>query len=353
MARQGSHRKPKAVRLLTATAAVVVAGGIVIGMGAASARTLRHPPDQEVGGVPQNGPFLNDFVDITRVPANVRLPRTRRDASTGTFVSDCGVNREGHNNPDNFIVTPGVQDGAQHVHDYVGNTTTDANSTDLTLPEGDTTCQNTDDRSAYFWPVLRVLGRGDGPDKNDDGGGADGNVGKILRPQSAKLEFRGNPTSPVVPMPPFLRVLYGNAKAISQQGKNAQASWTCTGFEDRLVAKYPLCPRGSSVERIHDFPSCWDGANTDSADHRSHIVYPRADGSCPVLFRPVPQLRVTLVYDVPQRTPFAVDGFPTEQHSPLTDHDDFVNVMSNGLMRQVAGCINSGRNCLNQADNDN
>ena len=31
-------------------------------------------------------------------------------------------------------------------------------------------------------------------------------------------------------------------------------------------------------------PSCWDGANLDSADHRSHVAYPKrgeADGKCP------------------------------------------------------------------------
>jgi hypothetical protein len=286
----------------------------------------------------QGGPTAADFVDIRSVQPNVRPPRVGRDGSRGSFVSVCGTNENGHNNPDNFITAPGVTNGAHHTHDYVGNVSTDGSSTNDSLAAAGTTCRF-GDRSTYFWPVLRRT------DRPGNGTGADGNVGRILRPDTVRLEFRGNAQSRVRAMPQFLRVITGDAKAHVNGTANARAQWTCTGFTDRTTTKYPLCPRGSQVQRILDFPSCWDGTNTDSANHRSHIVFPGANGRCPRRTTAVPQLRITLTFSVPGGRNFALDSFPEQLHDPLTDHADFVNVMSANLMGFAAGCINSGRRC--------
>src|SRR3546814_12364222 len=56
----------------------------------------------------------------------------------------------------NVIVAPGVSNGAQHQHDYVGNQANNAFASDQDLANGDTTCENQGDASSYFWPVLRV-----------------------------------------------------------------------------------------------------------------------------------------------------------------------------------------------------
>lgn len=397
MARKGIHRRPKALRLLTATAAVLVAAGVVVGMGAASAKTTRdngsdaqsssvssHKKKRgdnkddnggNKGGNGDNGgnkgdngganggnnggenggdnggkaedptkakpPSANDFIDINQVKKN----HEDQGGAGGSFISDCGA-KANHQNSDNFIAAPGVIDGAQHMHDYVGNNTTAATSSDASLAAGGTTCKNQQDKSTYFWPVLRDLTK-QGNDVNQDGGGADGNFGGIIEPDSAQLKFASGGAKKVTAMPQFLRILFGNAKAVTQQGENAKDTWTCTGFEDRLTGKYPLCPAGSKVERIHEFPNCWDGKNTDSADHRSHIV-DSDEGKCPKGFKAVPQLQVTLTYTVPQGNNFAVDGFPEELHKAKTDHDDFENVMSDELMSQVVDCINNDKQCVNQ-----
>ncbi|NUW41121.1 DUF1996 domain-containing protein [Nonomuraea rhodomycinica] len=284
------------------------------------------------------GPFLTDFVDIRQVqPTSIDAPRGR-GGSRGTFVSACGTNRNGHNNPDNFIVAPGVSNGAHHLHDYVGNVSTNGFSTDESLAAAGTTCRF-GDRSTYFWPVLR--------DRKVDvnTGDPDGNVGQVLRARSVTLQFRGNAVSRVTAMPRFLRLITGDAKAATNGGANARAAWTCTGFQNRITTKYPLCPRGSGVVRILDFPSCWDGQNTDSANHRTHVVFPDQSGACPGGMKAVPQLRMTLVYSVPQGPSFAVDAFPEQQHNPITDHADFANVMPDRLMAFVVNCINRGRRC--------
>ncbi|MFS8097606.1 DUF1996 domain-containing protein [Lentzea alba] len=388
------------------------------------------------------------FVDITKVQPNVRKPRPGNGATTGTFTVDCGRNENGHFNPDNFIAQPGVRNGAQHLHDYVGNLSTDADSNNKSLEAAGTTCKN-GDKSAYFWPVVRIdddddaeagakvvncpdvksklpnvpgqakaevdrnlellktqideankrLAKNENPrdpnfnqnaivgplkDKRvatidriaiaigrnaqrpqgleklapcklegGEGGGENelpGNDGEIQRPEVVDLTFRGSPVGKVVAMPKFLRVLYGDAKVSTNGTKNARDSWTCTGFEDKvLINKYPICPQGSKVKRIHDFPSCWDGKNIDSKNHRDHIVFPDGNGKCRNGFKAVPQLRISLTYNIPrdiqQRGQYAVDSFPEEDHNPFSDHDDFANVMSQQIMDRLVNCVNTGKKC--------
>jgi hypothetical protein len=460
------------------------------------------------------------FIDINKVPAgnNVNAALAKKGAQ-GSFTVDCGTNADGaHHNPDNFIAQPGIKNGAQHLHDYVGNVTTDADSSLKSLLAGDTTCKN-GDQSAYFWPVIRIdrednaanasenqqaqqsqqgktgdvqqdqsaadaqaadaagqgqdqaaadpnaadpnaadpnaadpnaadpnaadpnaadpnaadpnaadpnaqdqngqqkkkntgggATRGDQNAQQQDGqnqqdrrrggqnggqnnggqnggqnnggqnggqnnGGQNGNQsstaaappaeelggpegeneevgdndGEIVEPESATLKFIGGGAKNVVAMPVGLRILYGDAKQSTNGPANARPSWTCTGFEDRLTDLYPICPAGSKVERIHAFPNCWDGKNTDSANHRTHIVFSDQAGKCPQGFKNVPQLQVTLVYDVPQDVQqngqYKVDAFAQEKHNPRSDHDDFANVMSKKIMNRVVGCVNSGKAC--------
>lgn len=291
------------------------------------------------------GPSKADFVDITKVRPNVVKPRARAGASTGSFTSKCGVNANKHLNPDNVIVAPGVSNGAHHMHDYVGNKTTDAFSTNDSLARAGTTCSN-GDQSAYYWPVLRVQNAGQGPDVNAPGGGQDANVGTILQPKTATIRFDGSAVSRVTAMPRFLRIITGDAKAFTNGTANANASWSCTGFENRqLKDKYPICPRGSDVVRTFTFQSCWDGKNIDSANHRTHVAFADRNGACGKGFKAIPQLVERITYSVPQGARIAVDSFPEQLHKPVTDHGDFVDAMSDRLMRQAVNCVNSGRRC--------
>jgi hypothetical protein len=292
-----------------------------------------------------NGPKASDYIAIGQVKPG-RGVAVDGSSSAGSFVTECGTNQNHHNNPDNNIVAPKTSNGAHHLHDYVGNVTTNGFSNDRTLAKGDTTCQNKDDLSAYFWPVLRDITR-NGQDVKKNGGGLDKNFGQVLTPASVTIVFQGDPQSKVVPMPQDLKVIEGDAKAVTNGPKNANARWTCTGFEDRTTTKYPLCPNGSQVERIADFPSCWDGQHIDSADHRSHMAFAGNNGRCNRGFKPVAQLRYVLTYDVPQGRSFAIDSFPAEAHNPATDHSDFELVMSSQLRNQIADCVNSGRKCVN------
>ncbi|MFD4028965.1 DUF1996 domain-containing protein [Streptomyces sp. NPDC058637] len=293
-----------------------------------------------------NGPEASDFVDIRSVEPDADRPRNRRGASRGTFSTDCGRNENGKFNPDNVIAAPGVSNGAHHMHDYIGNQATDAFSSDDDLAGGATTCRNQGDRSTYYWPVLRLQNGQDENDVDADGGGRDQNVGEIQTPSRVTLKFVGSPVGKVTAMPRFLRIITGDAKAFTNGDANANASWSCTGFEDRqLKDKYPICPEGSQVVRSFAFQSCWDGRNTDSANHRTHVAFAQDDGRCPNGFRAIPQLVQRIVYDVPPGPGFAVDSFPEQLHKPGTDHGDFINVFDDRVMKKVVSCVNGGRRC--------
>ncbi|MGV4985004.1 DUF1996 domain-containing protein [Streptomyces sp. NPDC001709] len=310
------------------------------------------------GGQGGDGPAAADFVDITKVAPNVQgKPRNLQNASTGTFITRCGVNANQNHNSDNVIVAPGVTNGAHHVHDYVGNQKVNAFSSNQTFLQGGTSCQNRNDLSAYYWPVIREQDGTQEKDANADGGGKDLNVGKILVPQQAQIKYVGSPASKVVAMPQFLRIITGDAKAFVNGTANANAHWSCTGFENKvqLTTQYPICPQGSNVVRSFAFQSCWDGVNIDSANHRTHVAFADpASGACPNGFKAIPQLTMRLVYNVPQpvvqadgtvKNAYAVDGFPEELHKPITDHDDFISVTTGGLANRIANCINNGQRC--------
>ncbi|MDT7782818.1 MAG: hypothetical protein QOF58_1237, partial [Pseudonocardiales bacterium] len=139
------HRRKSTIWLTAAAAAMaLVAGGAaVVAISSSDGAALADGADK------------NSFVDITKVKPNVKKVKQQNGATTGTFIVDCGRNENGHFNPDNFIAQPGVRNGAQHLHDYVGNLSTNADSNNKSLQKAGTTCKN-GDKSAYFWPVVRI-----------------------------------------------------------------------------------------------------------------------------------------------------------------------------------------------------
>jgi hypothetical protein len=159
--------------------------------------------------------------------------------------------------------------------------------------------------------VLRDRRQG-GDDADRPGGGRDGNLGRILIPDEVSIDFLGIPRARVRPMPRFLRIVTGDAKAVTNgpHAAHAAARWTCSGTPHRASSEhYPRCPAGQLVQRIAEYPSCWNGTDTDSDTHRTHVT------------------------------------FPDQQRKAVTDHFDFENLMPESLMGLVVDCINTARTC--------
>ncbi|WP_374772356.1 DUF1996 domain-containing protein [Streptomyces sp. NBC_01310] len=329
-------------RLLTLVICLVLGAGLTAAVLGASRATAPHTGSAAGGPAPSD---RVDIRDVPRVPAPARAPAAGADSSPGSVVVECGRNEQGHYNEDNLVVSPGLRSGAHHTHAYVGNLSTDAMSTDASLAAAATSCAG-GDRSTYYWPVLRRLDRpGTRPHERAAG---HGNAGAILPEASVLVEFRGSPVSKVVAMPRFLRGMTGDAVAhTADSDADVRARWGCSSFPDRSTTRYPRCPEGDRVTRTLIFPSCWNGLDTAGAGHRSHLRFPAANGVCPANTFPVPELRVSLAYEVPAGVPVAIDSFPEQRHSPKTDHAMFVNAMTERQMAGVVGCLNEGRACRN------
>ena len=327
----------RSLSVIISLAVTVLAGSLVTAFLVMQLRPSGH--DEHAG------PADTDFVDIRSVPVDAHQAVVFAGGSTGSFTDRCGRDADGrHRNADNVIAEPGRPGGAHHTHDYVGNLSTTAFSTDTSLAAAATTCVD-GDRSTFYWPVVRIPGSS-GPDVHAVGGGADGNLGQIIAPVSVDIRFLGNPVSAVVPMPRFLRASVGDPRALTDGAATIAApQWSCTGYADRVTRLYPLCPNGSDVLRVFDFPSCWDGRSVDSPTHHAHLVAPAGNGVCPHATFPVPHLRLTLTYAVPVGTRYAIDTFGEQRRSPLTDHADFIDVMADQLQARVVSCINTDRQC--------
>lgn len=333
-ARGGRRRALVSASLVVAVAVCVLVGTFVTSQLTGSAHAGHD-----------DGPNGTDYVDIRSAPLAPAVPKPGPDASTGSYTENCGTDANGaHRNPDNVIATPGQPGAAHHVHDYAGNLSTNAFSTDASLAAAATTCPN-GDRSTYYWPVLRLLGQ-QGTDADAVGGGKDGNLGRIITASSAVIRYGGSPVSDVIPMPKFLRVVIGDPKAVTDGNiDNAQPQWSCTGYTNHVTRNYPLCPQGSDVLRIYQYPNCWNGTALDSPTHTTHVVPEATNGVCPHGTFPVPQLTITLTYHVPAGTMYAIDSFPEDHRSPITDHADYIDVMPDSLQNRIVACVNAGRRC--------
>jgi hypothetical protein len=240
----------------------------------------------------------------------------------------CGYH---HRLPDDPIVYPD-QPGASHLHDFFGSHDTDAFSTpDGLVHSSGTSCAAPADRSGYWFPSLMI---GDQP----------------VDPASVSIYYRGpdwgyDPTQ-VQATPAGLEMIAGNARATGPQPKTI-TYWQC-GPGSRIPKKstpydcsaYP----GTYVRANLTFPSCWDGANLDSADHKSHMAYPVPKGSnvCPS-DHPVMVARLTAVVTYP-----VVDGSQATLSSGLgwTFHGDFMNGWDQpSLVSLVQNCINANVYC--------
>lgn len=94
---------------------------------------------------------------------------------------------------------------------------------------------------------------------------------------------------------PFLRS-YNDS--VEQQA----ISFACLGTDHAETNHFPKynCPNGLRAQVF--FPSCWDGVNLDSPDHKSHMSYPSAynSGFCPPSH---PTRLVSIFYEVIWDTP--------------------------------------------------
>jgi hypothetical protein len=236
------------------------------------------------------------------------------------FVSSC---KFGHRAGDDPIVYPG-QPGKSHDHTFVGNVSTNASSTLASLQAAATTCQRPADRAGYWMPTLIV-------------------DGQAVEPLGSTIYYRRNVAARLQVFPAGLKMIAGDAKAVAPQGKRI-TFWNC-GVEGGIRSSDtpPVCPggRGQGLRLHVNFPSCWDGRNTDSADHKSHMAYPTG-GACPA-DHPVGVPVISLIYRYPVS---GAHEFVLASGGVYSAHADFFNAWIQPRLQQLVNrCLNQLQHC--------
>lgn len=212
------------------------------------------------------------------------------------------------------LVTPGSIP-SPHLHQIVGgnsfNASMDPATHDLPSLSTCTSCTFSEDLSNYWTAVLFFRAR-------------NGTYKRVKQFPNLFLDGNGGITVYYIPSPnaktnvtafkPGFRMLVGDA-ALDAPGPTRKVCHRCmpeTGEASHLNCAAPdsqalpnkPCPGG--LRSVITFPTCWDGKNTDSPDHKSHVAYPvsgshdvGADGVCPSSHPvKVPQVMLETMWDV-------------------------------------------------------
>jgi hypothetical protein len=234
------------------------------------------------------------------------------------FISNCAFS---HQNNDDLIVYPG-QPGLSHLHQYVGNDSTNALSTEASLLAATTSCKRSGDTASYWAPALLS---GTTP----------------ITPASATIYYRRSTLKAVHPFPQGLKMIAGDSHATTPQSMRV-TSWNCGVFADvPSSSTIPTCPDGSNLRLHVRFPSCWDGKNLDSADHKSHMAY-AVGGRCPG-DHPVSVPAIELIMKYPS---LGGAGLQLSSGGQYSGHADFVNAWKQPVLKRlVKTCLNAQRRC--------
>jgi hypothetical protein len=234
-----------------------------------------------------------------------------------------------HSKPDDPIVFPGLP-GASHIHTFIGNRSTNANTTvESLLANPSTSCAPAPDLSAYWIPTLFEDSR-------------------AVEPKAVIVYYgsRLTDSSPTVPFPLGFRMIAGNAKLQTPTPAGSVNQFYCAGPGGEIGrsadGNWPVCAPGASLLFQLVFPDCWDGVHLDSPDHKSHLAY-TYDGTCSGAF-PVPIPSVSFVIAYP--TAGSVDGFTLASGMASSMHGDFFNAWDNDAQaHRVKNCIVQKAKC--------
>lgn len=222
------------------------------------------------------------------------------------------------------IVHPGELAMA-HRHDFFGRRamTADVTTYDQLLA-GTTTCNDPADLASYWAPAVLL---------------ADGTWAEPSR--IAVYYRRGNKHGTIQPFPAGLKIVAGFG---DRSTPRERFGWRCASQQGSLP---PEDCAGTPMTMFVEFPDCWDGANLDSADHRSHMAYSVHDGTanvCPST-HPVPVPKVTQYVNFPD-----ISGAPEiaglSSGKVWTVHADFFNGWTvERLAERVETCLNQFQRC--------
>lgn len=292
----------------------------------------------------------------------------------GAFRFTCLSGQLSHDDP---IVYPG-QPGKSHLHQFFGNTGTNANSTYQTLrTSGGSSCTRSTDvsaqRSAYWEPAM-LDGAGNAVKPNDL-------LTYYKNLPSGNPECQGAPDAThagwCIAVPNGLRLITGynmDTGTDSPTDPNSRIYWavafecltpdlqtSLSGVQHSLadvVATGKCNVSGAILRASIALPSCWDGKYLDTADHRAHMAYPNGAiidnfiPACPVDHPYVlPQIALQTFYTIDAnflagKWHYSSDEMVAGKPAGYTFHADYWEAWSPVVKNDwQTGCIDKHLSC--------
>ena len=303
------------------------------------------PPPPTPGPVPPPESFATVPSNFDRAPwilPGDGIPRSTPEG--GGIGIGCEHSHLGYDDP---IVYPGVR-GASHLHNFAGNTATNADSTYRSLRStGSGTCSGGPlDRTGYWIPAMH------------------NGQGRVVIPSFFEVYYTGSGTQQEIQSiqtyPNGLRMIAGFDMA---EPNTIRAEWECLGpgqspYGPKMATIPTDCPAGHEVRASIRFPMCWNGQNVDSANHRSHMAYGTGGGgfittqrACPAshpIHLPEIKLFSNYVSDGNTATWYlASDRMPGMTHpAGSTYHADWFGAWDNQIQELwTQECIRETRHC--------
>jgi len=176
-----------------------------------------------------------------------------------------------------------------------------------------TSCQFTEDFSNYWTAVLYFRAR-NGTYKRVPQmaqAGMEGTQGGMVVYYMSDALFDTAQKSKVTAFKPGFRMLVGDVGFSSRdQSRNfRQLTFTCMENQASRAPEsigFPKTPCKGGIMANHRFPTCWDGVNVDTPNHRDHVAYPEvgtfeSGGTCPSTHPvKIPQILLETVWDTRQ-----------------------------------------------------
>ena len=280
--------------------------------------TTAPPPAPAVGWLPVDQARWS--AQLAAFPAMTPRPDPGSPRRNAEFNATCTYS---HSAPDDPIVFPGLS-GASHMHSFIGNDGTNANTTtDDLMKFTASSCEPLEDHSAYWVPTLYEHGQPAEPRQ-------------VVVYYGSLLQDK----TKTVPMPLGMRMIAGDAKLQTATPQGPVHQFYCAGGppegrERSTDGNWPVCDGGTLTYTL-DFPDCWDGKHLDSPNHKQHLSF-GAGGACPAAFPvPIPAVKFVIFY----ATSGTRDGFRLSSGMASSMHGDaFFAWEDDAMAHRVKDCV--------------
>jgi hypothetical protein len=245
---------------------------------------------------------LRILLILASLLAGVLILPASASAKAGVLRVACNFSHQASDDP---IVFPG-QPGASHLHQFFGNTTTNAFSTLSSMRAGSTTCKLAGDTAGYWFPAPI------------------GPSGQPYQLRQAVAYYSNQPGGGFVhTVPAGAQLIGGNSAATAPQGVN-RVKWDCLADPSVPISPVPItCPRGEELQTTVRFPNCWDGSGV----RRTDFTYGAKGNTCPSGYTAIPHIRVSFEWNRSNAT-----GFHLSSGSLNSAHADFWNTWDQSVL---------------------